>query len=143
MLSQDASATPPNLMRPSLTPIFSLSTSCLLGMSDPCKMTGTYKCEHQLSNSKIYANDASFVCCISLANSKSEIFVTTEIFVYAKVVAARLNLETTLYQQVLSEDLTLLLQWQLLHWNTAHGQMHGIGNQLYLSENKHGRRGTT
>lgn len=41
VLFQDDSATLLNLMRPSLTPIFSLSTSCLLGMSGPCKMTGT------------------------------------------------------------------------------------------------------
>lgn len=43
-LSQDGCATPLKLMTPSLTQIFSLSTSCLLGMWGPCKTTGMYWC---------------------------------------------------------------------------------------------------
>lgn len=36
-------------MSPSLTLTFSLLTSCLLGMSSPCRMTGMYWCKHVMS----------------------------------------------------------------------------------------------
>ncbi len=54
-------------------------------------------------------------------------------FIYSKIVAAfLLNLENTLWVWFLCQLDTLLLLWQLLHWDTAHMQMHGEVNQLYI-----------